>query len=228
MTDDVDRRILEAAERLFYAHGIGPVTVQNIRHEAGVSLKLLYSRYPAKSDLAEAYLRSRNDRWLADLAGHVERAGEGPRTQVAAVFDWLHAWFASPDFNGCAFVNAGVEARSLTRGAGEVVDAHFVALRKLLRGLVRDLPDGRRVADELLVLVEGATVLARVHQIEVRGYGNLDADLASPWTDFAAWFVDAGRDDLATSFALAEKTAPELAGLLEQAAGVLAAPNVSP
>ena len=68
-------RILAAADKLFYQHGIRAVGVDAIADEAGVSKRTLYNHYPTKDDLIAAYLVAR----LAVKAGFV--------TEGAAMFD---------------------------------------------------------------------------------------------------------------------------------------------
>ncbi|UXI81004.1 TetR/AcrR family transcriptional regulator, partial [Streptomyces vinaceusdrappus] len=63
------RRVLEAAERLFYEHGIHAVGVDLIAAEAGVTKKTLYDRFGSKEQIVVEYLAGRDERWRALLAG---------------------------------------------------------------------------------------------------------------------------------------------------------------
>lgn len=161
--DDARTRLLDAAEALFYAHGVQAVGMDRIRAESQVPLKRLYRLFPAKETLVAAYLERRDARWTASLRTHVEAVTE-PRERVAAVFDWLADWFAQPDFRGCAFLNTYGE---LGEAAPEPVLAtirqHKAALRALLGEVAAGAADGADaadLADRLLILVEGATVVA--------------------------------------------------------------------
>ncbi|WP_030774538.1 TetR/AcrR family transcriptional regulator [Streptomyces sp. NRRL F-2664] len=154
MDDEEARaRLLDAAEELFYRHGIQAVGMDRIRTASGVPLKRLYRLYPAKESLVTAYLERRDRRWTADLRAAVAASDEPP---VLAVFDWLGRWFAEPDFRGCAFLNAYGE---LGTAAPEVVRTHKAELHALLRELA-PLGAPPALADQLLVLVEGATAVA--------------------------------------------------------------------
>ncbi|MET9604690.1 TetR/AcrR family transcriptional regulator [Streptomyces sp. NPDC006512] len=156
VTDDEARtRLLDAAEALFYADGIQAVGMDRIRAESGVALKRLYRIFPAKEALVTAYLERRDQRWMAGLREAVAGAPE----PVTAVFDWLATWFAEPGFRGCAFQNAYGELGAGPAGVLDVVHRHKAELRDLLAGLVG--PDGPPgLADQLLILVEGATAVA--------------------------------------------------------------------
>ncbi|MFJ2591991.1 TetR/AcrR family transcriptional regulator [Streptomyces erythrochromogenes] len=153
MDDEEARtRLLDAAEELFYRHGIQAVGMDRIRTASGVPLKRLYRLYPAKESLVTAYLERRDRRWTASLRESVAGAAE----PVSAVFDWLARWFSEPDFRGCAFLNAYGE---LGAAAPEVVRAHKAELHALLAELVpAEAPPA--LADQLLILVEGATAVA--------------------------------------------------------------------
>ncbi|MBV8030354.1 MAG: helix-turn-helix transcriptional regulator, partial [Betaproteobacteria bacterium] len=52
-------RILGAADRLFYEHGIRAVGVDAVAAEADVSKRTLYKHYPSKDALVSAYLTGR-------------------------------------------------------------------------------------------------------------------------------------------------------------------------
>ena len=52
MTEDEAReRILTAAEELYYRKGYAAVGMDELRQFAGVSLRRLYSLFPAKTDI---------------------------------------------------------------------------------------------------------------------------------------------------------------------------------
>lgn len=155
MDDEAARtRLLDAAEELFYAHGIQAVGMDRIRAASGVPLKRLYRIFPAKEALVTAYLERRDRRWTAGLREAVAAAPDEP---VPAVFDWLAGWFSEPDFRGCAFLNAYGELGEGPAGVLDVVRRHKAELRSLLAGLT---PDSPALTDQLLILVEGATAVA--------------------------------------------------------------------
>ncbi|EFL17300.1 TetR/AcrR family transcriptional regulator [Streptomyces sp. C] len=153
MDDEEARtRLLDAAEALFYAEGIQAVGMDRIRAESGVPLKRLYRLFPAKDALVAAYLERRDARWI----GGLREAVAGAEEPVPAVFDWLARWFSEPDFRGCAFLNAYGELGAGPAAVLDVVRRHKAELRSLL-GTLTDSP---ALADQLLILAEGATVVA--------------------------------------------------------------------
>ncbi|MFD9335852.1 TetR/AcrR family transcriptional regulator [Streptomyces sp. NPDC060028] len=155
MDDEEARiRLLDAAEALFYADGIQAVGMDRIRAESGVPLKRLYRVFPAKESLVIAYLERRDHLWMTSLRDCVTGAPD----PVAAVFDWLAQWFSEPDFRGCAFLNAYGELGAGPAGILDLVRRHKAQLRALLAELAG--PGRDELADQLLILVEGATVVA--------------------------------------------------------------------
>ncbi|MFE2140939.1 TetR/AcrR family transcriptional regulator [Streptomyces sp. NPDC059456] len=158
MNDEEARtRLLDAAEALFYAEGIQAVGMDRIRSTSEVPLKRLYKIFPAKEALVTAYLERRDQRWTASLRGAVAQAAD-PAGAIEAVFDWLARWFSEPDFRGCAFLTAHGELGTGPAGVLDVVRRHKSELRELLAELAG--PGQEDLADQLLILVEGATAVA--------------------------------------------------------------------
>ncbi|MFC0113872.1 TetR/AcrR family transcriptional regulator [Kibdelosporangium aridum] len=151
-----DVAVLDAAEDLFYERGIQAVGMDQIRATSGVSLKRLYQLFPSKEALVIAYLERRDKRWRDDLRTYVDQHDR----EVGAVFDWLHQWFSEPGFRGCAFINSFGELGSTSPKITAVVRHHKDELRDFLRSLVKD----DTVADQLLLLVEGAIVVAAIRE----------------------------------------------------------------
>lgn len=156
--DDLARaQVLDAADRLFYAHGIRAVGMDRIRDASGVPFRRLYRCFPSKDELVAAYLRRRDRLARQALRKHVARY-RNPRDRLLSVFDWLHDWFGQAGFRGCAFTNAFSEVGADNRGAARAVRNHQKAIRAYLRELAEAAgaaePDD--LADQLLVLVAGA------------------------------------------------------------------------
>jgi len=104
-------QLLEAAARLFYAHGVAATGIDTITAEAGVAKKSLYNNFKSKADLVAAYLEARHREWLELYRKRLE-AADTPREQVLAVFDAYldHANFAyQHGFRGCGLLNAAAE-----------------------------------------------------------------------------------------------------------------------
>jgi AcrR family transcriptional regulator len=158
---EVRERVLAAAGPLFYSRGFTAVGMDDIRDASGVSLKSLYLCFSSKERLVEAVLIRRDDQWMAALAQQVDSYSD-PRLRLLAVFGFLADWFASPGFRGCAFINAFGELGSRSPAIAEITRLHKQRLRRYLAQLATDAgaPDPAELAGQLLVLMDGAIVVA--------------------------------------------------------------------
>jgi AcrR family transcriptional regulator len=154
-------RVLDAAEELFYEHGIRGVGMDQIRDVAGVSLKRLYRLFPGKDQLAEAVLRRRDRRFQEALVAYTATRTT-PRDKVAGVFDFLHESFEEPGYRGCPFINAYGEMSSSSPGVAAAVEAQKRSFHGLLTDLVDAAGGPAEAADQLFILANGAMVAAAV------------------------------------------------------------------
>ena len=125
---DAEQATLAAADDLFYQHGIAAVTMAQIRHRSGVSLRRLYLMYPAKSDLVAAWLEHRHHSWMTWFEAEVGLRVERGAVPVDAIFDALAVWLESSNFRGCGFINALAETAELTPDHVALIRAHKQAL----------------------------------------------------------------------------------------------------
>ncbi len=154
------RRVLEAAERLFYEHGIHAVGVDLIAAEAGVTKKTLYDRFGSKEQIVVEYLAGRDERWRELLAGRLEEAGEGVPARIEAVFEASRAWSARYGARGCGMINAHAEIGDPAHPAYPVITGQKRWMLDLFTGLAReiDAAGADRLARTLMLLHEGALV----------------------------------------------------------------------
>ena len=147
---EMQERILQTTDRLFYEQGIRAVGVDTIAAEVGISKRTLYNYYPSKDALIEAYL-SRRFR-------PVPLTDAPPAEQILGNFERLERSFANDRFRGCPFVNAVAELKQPGHAANRIAvafkDARRAWFRELLVRLDVDDPDG--LATQLMLLVDGA------------------------------------------------------------------------
>jgi AcrR family transcriptional regulator len=158
--ETAEARVLEAADRLFYEHGIGSVGMDAIRDASGVSLKRLYRLFPAKEQLAEAALRRRDESFRRSLAEFTAGA-PSPRERILAIFDYLDEWFAEPDYRGCPFINAFGEMRASISVTDAIKDQKG-ALQAFVGELVRAAGAPAALTGQLLVLINGAMATSAI------------------------------------------------------------------
>lgn len=167
--------IVQVATGVLYERGLDGAGIAELCARAGVSKETLYRHFGTKDGLIEAVLQARSDRvtrWLRDAA---DAAGGDPARQLAAVFDALDRWYAEPGFRGCAIVNAAAQhhadpARSIAR-------RHLAGLLELLTAIAAraGAASSAALGRQLLMLVEGATVVADHHDLRAAPHAKLAA-----------------------------------------------------
>jgi AcrR family transcriptional regulator len=164
-TDSARERLLTAAHRLFYEHGIRATGIDRIIAESGVAKMSFYRHFPSKDDLALCFLSERHARWMDWFKQRCDALGTGRKQRLPAAADALREWFSEPGFRGCAFINtlaelgpAGEDSPALA-----IVQAHKDELLAYLESLI-DAPPKRRqkLARRALLVIEGAIVRAQM------------------------------------------------------------------
>jgi AcrR family transcriptional regulator len=163
-------RILDTAFRLFYARGIRAVGVDTIIAESGVAKATFYKHFPAKDDLAVAYLDRVDAVCTGQLRSAAQAAGEDPADQMVGLFDALSTACRRDGYRGCAFINAAAEATP-----GSPVHDRTVAHKLAVLGWIRELATAAGAADP--------SALARALTLLLDGglaSGSLDASPEAP------------------------------------------------
>ena len=151
---EMEERILETTDRLFYGQGIRAIGVDTIAAETGISKRTLYNYFPSKNALIGAYL-SRRIRAIAP-------SDAPPDEQILAAFDRLERTFASRGFRGCPFVNAVAE---MGEHPVRAIAANFKEGRRIWfrdRLIELGIRDADGLATQLSLLVDGAISAALV------------------------------------------------------------------
>ena len=154
---DAGAKVLKAASILFYRDGIHAVGVDTVAAEAGVTKAALSGNFGSKSGLVVAYLRERDRRWQQEI-DRITAAHADPRERVLAVFDAYEAWLSRDGYRGCAFLNATSEFPDPADPVREVVRHHKAAVHGYLRAQLETAGRADALADELMLLLEGAAV----------------------------------------------------------------------
>jgi len=150
-------RILDAADRLFYARGIQSIGVDAVVLEAGISKRTLYKHFGSREQLIAAYLTRRGAR-----QPEVSRPGE-ELSEILGVFKRFERWFASEPFRGCPFSNAiaelgGDPSHPALAVARDIKTRNTAWFELRLRAL--GVAHAASLATQLSILVEGAVALA--------------------------------------------------------------------
>ncbi|QDT28848.1 putative HTH-type transcriptional regulator YxaF [Gimesia panareensis] len=154
------KRILETAEKLFYAEGIRAVGIDRVIAEAGVAKMTLYNHFPSKDDLVLAVLKYREEQFDLYLKQRMmEHQSEGMKP-LRAFFAALKDWFECPDYRGCAFINTTSELADSNPAATDFCADHKRRFKQQLTEIIVESEGSQAkvVAPAISVLVEGAIV----------------------------------------------------------------------
>jgi AcrR family transcriptional regulator len=153
------RRLLAAADELFYGGGICATGVNAVAERAGVTKMTLYAHFPSKDELVAAYLEDHDRRWREFLEETLAGC-EDPREKLLAVCDAYRGWLTAGDLRGCAFVNCAAEFPDPDHPSRRVVREHKAGVRERLRALAAEAgaKDPVVLAERLFVVLEGAYV----------------------------------------------------------------------
>jgi AcrR family transcriptional regulator len=155
-------KILLTAHDLFYSNGFRATGVDTLIKEAKVTKVTFYRHFPSKSLLILAYLHYRHEIWInwfeTTLRRHLDE-GEIPSDAISAT---LYEWFISPEFHGCAFINASAEAKSedIENEIKAICRDHKIETKNMIASLTKIADE--RVVNEIMLLIDGAIIHAQM------------------------------------------------------------------
>lgn len=155
--------ILEMATDVLYERGLDGVGVAELCGRIGISKETLYRHFGSKDGLVRAVLEARSDRVIRWLHAAVAAAGSDPADQLGTVFDVLGRWYSEPTFRGCGIINAAAQHHDdpVCVIAMRHLNRHIELLHAI--AVAAGASDPCALARQLLILVEGATVVADHH-----------------------------------------------------------------
>jgi len=159
-------QLIQTAVKLFAKNGIHATGIDTIVEQSGVTKKTLYAHFRSKEELVLAVLRQYDELARNDFMRRVESGGKTPRARLLAVFDFAERWFQQSNFYGCLFINTIGEYSDKGTPIRQICKEY----KKLVKGYIRELckqagaSDPQGLAEELAMLLEGATVTAQVSQ----------------------------------------------------------------
>ena len=116
-------RLLNTALRIFYAEGIHSVGIDRIVAEAQVTRATLYRHFLGKEELVVAYLTEVDGMMRAQAAQAAAR-GDSPADTLRELAKAIAQGIRSPEFRGCAFLNAAAEYPDPDHPVHQAVLAH--------------------------------------------------------------------------------------------------------
>ena len=160
------QRIVETAERLFYAEGVRAVGIDRIIAESEVAKMTLYNHFSSKDDLILAVLQYREEKFGGMFEKWMQRHVKKGMGRLEAFFAALKDWFESPGFRGCAFINASVELADADHAASQFSAEHKTRFHEMLTDIITETSGAKAaaIAPAIALMVEGAIVTAVMEQ----------------------------------------------------------------
>jgi AcrR family transcriptional regulator len=165
-TNPTRKRLVDAATRLFYAEGIGRVSVDAVAEKAGLTKRTLYYHFKSKDDLIAAYLDARDQPNLEQMAGWFDAAEGGADKKVEAIFNNLARVARHPKWKGCGFLRTAAELAAMPGHPAVKAGArHKTNFEKWLAGALSDhnVGQAKMLAREIVLLMDGAFSSMLIH-----------------------------------------------------------------
>lgn len=160
-------RIIDAANRLFYAEGIRAVSVDAVAEKAGITKKTLYYHFRSKDDLIEAYLTARDQPNLVLYEKWFDEADGSLADKIEAIFLKLAQSARHPKWKGCGFLRTAAElANKPGHPAMKVGAAHKKKLETLLADKFdqAEITDASALSRHVVLLLDGAFSTVLIHR----------------------------------------------------------------
>lgn len=156
-------KILATAEQLIYQNGIHATGMDLLVKTSGVARKSIYRYFATKDEVAAAALNARDVRWMNWFRAESDQAPDA-RARILNMFTVLKRWFESEGFRGCAFINTAGEVGDPQDPIRLIAKLHKQKLLAYTLELCEqlDIADPEPLANQLMILMEGAITVARV------------------------------------------------------------------
>jgi AcrR family transcriptional regulator len=160
------RRIVESAYQLFYREGFQRAGVDAVAETAGVTKRTLYNHFPSKDALIAEVLEAQADLAGAEIRRWCGQDSATPEELVGGIFAGLRRWARTPGWHGSGFTRAVME---LAWAPGHPARWAAAAQKQSVEQMLAEALAGSgaaspaRLARELVLLIEGASVLRLIH-----------------------------------------------------------------
>jgi AcrR family transcriptional regulator len=157
-------QLIDTALRLFYENGFHATGIDKVLAESGCAKMTLYKHFKSKDELILAVIRRMDETMRNDFMREIERRAKTPRDRLVALFDVLEGWFKDPEFKGCLFVHASGEFPDEDHPVLNACAEHQRLIHNYIheQATAAGSTDPNGLADELMLLVEGAVVRSHI------------------------------------------------------------------
>jgi TetR/AcrR family transcriptional repressor of nem operon len=194
---DTRQRLLDTAEKLFYARSYEDVGVQEICREAGVKKGSFYHFFPSKRDLTLAILDASWNRYRETMLAQVFAGDIPPLQRIERLLDSQYRHHkavkdATGQVMGCPYGNLAGEMSTQDEGIRERLKRIFRDLEAPIEEVLNEAMaagdltelDSRATAGAMVAYLEGLTLMAKTWNDPeiVRALGPAMLKLAVPVT----------------------------------------------
>lgn len=161
------KRIITAANTLFYLHGIKATSLDSIAEKAGVTKRTLYYHFRSKDDLIAEYLVSRDQPNLNAFQAWFKNGEGGIPEKTYAIFAGVADAARHPKWRGCGFQRTvGELANKPGHPAFKIASAHKKTVESWLAEEFANggLPQPEMTARQVMLLLEGAFSAMLIHR----------------------------------------------------------------
>jgi len=156
--------LLATASELFYRHGCHTTGIDKILAEAGVAKMTLYKHFRSKDELILTAVSQSLAQRRAELETAIDSADVPPQKRLLRIYDVMADSMRQNQYRGCLAINVAVEYPDVEHPIHQVCARYKLTRRQHLARLAdeAELPDPETLAEELQLLLEGATVMTQL------------------------------------------------------------------
>ena len=159
--------ILKTARQLMLKYGYAATSVDDICSRAGVTKGSFYHFFETKEDLGLAVLNGFYEDGVTRVAGGPYAAMRDPYRRLLGLFDHLEAIGPELWRDGCLMGNFACElaetSQTIRRRVAEIFAELVQRWVPLFRPVSRSPGEAAALAEQTLMVIEGAVVMARAH-----------------------------------------------------------------
>ena len=158
----VRERLLDAADRLFYAEGVRAVGIDRVLAEAAAAKASLYQHFGGKDQLVASSLERRTLGARTNIEAYL--ADTPPSQRALKFFDWVVEWAESKDFRGCPLQHTLSELTDTAHPARAIAHSQREWFKERFREwtTAAGVKDAKATARALMVLFDGAVAGSEV------------------------------------------------------------------
>lgn len=172
MNRESRRKIVEAAQELFWEKGYNSTSIADILSRTQLHSGSLYHFFPGKQDLLVAVLEHYRDGIEENLLAYAWTGVDDPIERIFALLNGYRVMLLTSDYaHGCPIGNLALEISEPDPKVRELIAANFdnwvSAVESCLIGAGDRLPadtDKRALAEFILTIMEGGIMQARAHR----------------------------------------------------------------